>query len=379
MNIQFKSFPSHAISLFKERVLLSCTAQQKIILLIASIAFSILAAWFVASRFCFTAKQLNGEEKKTIPDGAVAEGEFKAKELQEEIGLQLNEEYSLNQIEQPQDESEFQQIKKNEVSQPLTDDLEDEDFLLSLWDLFAELDTPIVKPSADSQIKQEEDTLTEMLEKEIAEEKHLAIDKPPESIQTISPPPLKEEILMQKAKVVPPAKVHQTQMTAVPKVLLPLSPKEEMIKTFQSVWQHASPCERDWIKNLGQALIRKAEVIKWEKSGDSNEYSLEISNELYGTHSNLHIGKLVMKQKMKIAFSEEKLLESWQHRKMITFPDKGLCHKMGWGYFSKETSLERIIIEEHQEVLCTLEAFGKTVVENPILLLDFLNEIQWSS
>ena len=73
-----------------------------------------------------------------------------------------------------------------------------------------------------------------------------------------------------------------------------------MIRTFENVWQHASPNEREWIKHLGRALIKKAEVLKWEKKGDYNEYSLEIKNELSGTHSNLPIGKLVMKQKMKI-------------------------------------------------------------------------------
>lgn len=377
MDIHLNSFPSHALSLLKERILPSYTAQQKIIILIASIGFGILAAWFVANRFCFAAKQLNPEEKTISPNEAVAERESNNHEQQEGKGLQLNGEYSLNQMAEPKDEA--QQIKKNEDSQPLNDGLDDDDFLLSLWDLFAEADIPIVKPSTDSQIKQEDDALPEMLVKEV--EKPFAIDKPLESMQNIPQPPSKDETFIEKPKLkaAPMDKVHQTQASTAPKALPPLTPTEEMIRTFENVWQHASPNEREWIKHLGRALIKKAEVLKWEKKGDYNEYSLEIKNELSGTHSNLPIGKLVMKQKMKIVFSEEKLLESAQHRKTIAFPDQGLCHRVGWGYLSKDTSLDRIIIEEHPEIVCTLEAFGNTVGEHPIFMLNFLNAVQWSS
>ena len=178
----------------KERILPSYTAQQKIIILIASIGFGILAAWFVANRFCFAAKQLNPEEKTISPNEAVAERESNNNEQQEGKGLQLNGEYSLNQMAEPKDEA--QQIKKNEDSQPLNDGLDDDDFLLSLWDLFPEADIPIVKPSTDSQIKQEDDTLPEMLVKEV--EKPFAIDKPLESIQNIPQPPSKDETFIEK-------------------------------------------------------------------------------------------------------------------------------------------------------------------------------------
>lgn len=77
MNINFCSFSGYAVSLMKESVLPSFTAQQKKILVIASIAFAILAALYAASRCCFEAEVLNGPGKKTYPNGSVHEGEFK--------------------------------------------------------------------------------------------------------------------------------------------------------------------------------------------------------------------------------------------------------------------------------------------------------------
>src|SRR5271156_2404835 len=59
MNIHINSFLSFAISSFKEQVLLALTAQQKKIIVIASIVFGCLAALVAVRRCCFKAKPSN--------------------------------------------------------------------------------------------------------------------------------------------------------------------------------------------------------------------------------------------------------------------------------------------------------------------------------
>ena len=72
----------------------SLTSQQKKIIVIVSIAFGLLAALRVASRYCFknvSAEKnqpdvkpkldLETKQTKTYPDGSVAEGEFKNEKL----------------------------------------------------------------------------------------------------------------------------------------------------------------------------------------------------------------------------------------------------------------------------------------------------------
>ena len=77
MHINFHSFSNQAISSLKENILPTLTAQQKKILVIASIALGFLAALYLAGRRCFTAELLEGQGKKTFPDGTIGEGEFK--------------------------------------------------------------------------------------------------------------------------------------------------------------------------------------------------------------------------------------------------------------------------------------------------------------
>lgn len=77
MNINLCSFSGYTVSFLSESVLPSISAQQKKILVIASIAFAILAALYAASHCCFEEEILNGPGKKTNPNGSVSEGEFK--------------------------------------------------------------------------------------------------------------------------------------------------------------------------------------------------------------------------------------------------------------------------------------------------------------
>ena len=68
MNINFK-FYTYTLSFLRESLLPSFTARQKEILLIASIAFGILAAsWYVASRCLFTGKKI-GEGHQAVNSG----------------------------------------------------------------------------------------------------------------------------------------------------------------------------------------------------------------------------------------------------------------------------------------------------------------------
>ena len=70
MNINMSSFSSYAVSLFKQSVLPSLTSQQKKIILIASLAFGLLAVWYAACRCrCFKATKIESEDKPEVkPD-----------------------------------------------------------------------------------------------------------------------------------------------------------------------------------------------------------------------------------------------------------------------------------------------------------------------
>src|SRR5690348_15605380 len=100
MRIYLHSFPSHVTSLLKESLLPALTAQQKKILIVASIAFGFLAALYVANRY-FQAKwqhsqnntieltqdefkpELNKQEKITERLENLNEGIFKDGNLNE--------------------------------------------------------------------------------------------------------------------------------------------------------------------------------------------------------------------------------------------------------------------------------------------------------
>lgn len=85
MNIYLKSVSNFAISLFKESVVPSLTTQQKKILTIASIAFAALAVAYAIKRYLspkvmeegqHVKGKLEGQGKRTYPDGRVEEGNF---------------------------------------------------------------------------------------------------------------------------------------------------------------------------------------------------------------------------------------------------------------------------------------------------------------
>ena len=67
------AFSSYAISLFKDQVSPSLTAQQKKILWIVSMAFACLAIYCAIKQCCFKAQLLNGSEKKGDPNDNILE------------------------------------------------------------------------------------------------------------------------------------------------------------------------------------------------------------------------------------------------------------------------------------------------------------------
>lgn len=78
MYIKLHDFSSCTSAFLKESILPSLTAQQKKIILVASIALGILAAvWYVMNRCSFAAKPLDGPVKITYEDGSIDEGEYK--------------------------------------------------------------------------------------------------------------------------------------------------------------------------------------------------------------------------------------------------------------------------------------------------------------
>jgi hypothetical protein len=156
-------------------------------------------------------------------------------------------------------------------------------------------------------------------------------------------------------------------------------PKEEMIETFQSIWKHASQAERDYIQKIWSAIMQSAHVLNWKPTSKSNEYQLELKEEVVGSHPDIPLGELVLKDKMDISFSEDKISGTDRYRQIIRFPDNGVAVRIGMGWLSKENPLQHIIIEENQqgEIWCTVEVFGQSIVRLAEEALAFWNKASW--
>lgn len=158
------------------------------------------------------------------------------------------------------------------------------------------------------------------------------------------------------------------------------NPKKEMLQTFQTIWKHASEAERDYIENMWSKVMQKSHILNWESSGKTNEYQLELQQEVVGSHSEIPMGQLVLKKKIKIAFSEEKISGMNAYRHVISFLDKGVCFRIGIGWPSKDTPLERIMIEENQQhkIMCTVEAMGQSITRSGEEALAFWKKTHWN-
>jgi hypothetical protein len=161
----------------------------------------------------------------------------------------------------------------------------------------------------------------------------------------------------------------------------PHQSKEEMIETFQSIWKHASQAERAYIQKIWSAIMQSAHVLNWKPTGKSDEYHLELKEEVVGSHPDIPLGELVLKDKMNISFSEDKIPGAQGYRQIIRFPDKGVSFRIGMGWLSKENPLEHIIIEENQqgEIWCTVEVFGQSIVRSAEEALAFWKKADWQT
>lgn len=174
-----------------------------------------------------------------------------------------------------------------------------------------------------------------------------------------------------------PILLKNIQVAQSPKIKTPL---EEMIETFQTVWKNAGSAKIVFAQKIWKVMMNKAEVLSWKPTDQANEYQLELKREVFGNHSQIPIGYFVLKQNMKIAFSEKYDSASRLYQQIITFSDNGICHRVGKGWFSKETPIEHVIIEEdfYQDIWCGAEVLGRQVEIPSNEILEFLMETEWS-
>ncbi len=127
--------------------------------------------------------------------------------------------------------------------------------------------------------------------------------------------------------------------------------KYNMLETVASVWEHATLDEKGGIQEVWATILKQAEVVKWEKTSQSNEYDLELSRELMGKKSSL-AGNFFLQKEMTLRFQEELLENSDRYRKIINFPKGGLTYK----FLTFNSSLNRIIVEEEKgNIKCKVE------------------------
>lgn len=155
-------------------------------------------------------------------------------------------------------------------------------------------------------------------------------------------------------------------------------PKENMIETFGAIWKHASEAEREYIQKIWTTILKPAKVLDWKPTSKPGEYQLELNEEIMGNHPDLPLGELIVKKKMKIDFIEEKTSGN-HYRQVIQFPDKGVLIRIGIGWLSKDSPLERLLIEEKQgQIWCTVEALGQSIARSAEETLAFWKKAHWN-
>ncbi len=137
------------------------------------------------------------------------------------------------------------------------------------------------------------------------------------------------------------------------------TPKQKMLETLSNIWQYPNYEVKNGIKNICSVIFLEAEIVKWEKNDQTQEYHLELSHELTGTHPKLP-GKVVIKKEMKIQFVEEPAVGEGKHKQIIAFPDGGIVQKietqlLGFS-MGTDIGLNRISVEEeNQQIMCSIE------------------------
>lgn len=287
---------------------------------------------------------LNDEDNEAIPTW------IKKRNLRAKMNQQgLNKTSKRNQISEKSSE-----LIPSDDTKPISDDLKSP---LS-DDLKKRLNDTEVKSVSTNDCKK---TIDKKLDIKEMDRKDLVS----ESKQTHLPKEKKRGVV-KKIQTVKPPKVKTAN--------------EKMMETFETVWKSANSREKAFVLEVWQTLTSKAEVISWTPTDKSDEFQLELKCEVSGTQPEIPIGYLVLKQKMKVAFSGKYDLESHCYKHSLIFSDQGVCHRVGIGWFAKDTSIKSITIEEdsYQSIWCSGEVLGQKFVLSSEDILDFFKQIQWN-
>lgn len=276
-----------------------------------------------------------------------------------QLGLELSQ--SLLQKAQKEQEEEVQEIYPEDDFE--LKEAEDVDLIYQLGNYFdamhenAELEEDI-EDSDQGYFGKAEEAGNSSLD-------DLATEKPSEDSETEKPKD-KNSITLE---------AKQSDMPII------LTPKEDMLRVFYSTWKYANFKQGNMIGLIGETIFTSAKIVKWELSSkNAKEHQLELKKEISATHPQVPGGIIILKQKMKIIFSEEQISGTQKHRQVIAFPDGGICYRMGIGWVSKDIPVKRILVEldSGDNVMCSIESSLVNLEKSADMILDFWQQAKWN-
>lgn len=155
--------------------------------------------------------------------------------------------------------------------------------------------------------------------------------------------------------------------------------RASMIETLQSIWKHAEPIEREFIKNIWLSIMQPARVVMWRSIENHGPFQLKINEPIVGRHADIPMGEVIIEKEMKIAFSEENISGKGRYRQMMRFPEKGISIRIGMGWLSKESPIQSIAFEQKEDghMWCTVEMFGQLIARSADDALAFWKKVDW--
>jgi hypothetical protein len=162
----------------------------------------------------------------------------------------------------------------------------------------------------------------------------------------------------------------------------PLSPRENMLTTLQQLWGQNESIEKEWLIKLWKILFKDVKLVNWLPSKRENEFTVELSNEFIGVLPNIIGCKVVLKQNIIVHFIEERIEGTGQTQKVIAFPQGGLVGRIGFGWFSKDIPIEKIVISRrpHEEIpfFKIVHSLG-TKTKEGLRALEIWEGVRWES
>jgi len=160
---------------------------------------------------------------------------------------------------------------------------------------------------------------------------------------------------------------------------LPPSPEEEMLSTFETVWEHANPADRELVRKVWQMITKGAEVIKWTQISQMN-YQLQLKQQISADHLNSFIGnlpevKIFIREKMKISFEEKGNPNTSSYEQKISFPDGGIFQQPAF-LFPNPIGYVRIHTDSKLEDSGTFCVICPTRISFMFLDRDFSHSLQ---